>query len=65
MLELSVLARYAFQMAQKFHRVYDRYRVLGQPAGPRRLLRAAVISLYLARMTEVLDLMGIQVPERM
>jgi arginyl-tRNA synthetase len=64
-LELSVLARYAFQTAQKFHRIYDRYRILGEPPGPRRSLRAAVFSLFLQRMTEILDLMGIGVPERM
>ena len=64
-LELPVLARYAFQVAQKFHRIYDRFRVLGEPAGPRRMLRAAVFSLYLKRMRQTLNLMGIPVPERM
>ena len=59
------MSRYAFQLAQRFHRFYDRYRVVGQPDDPRRLLRASTIALYLRRMGEVLELMGIDIPDRM
>ena len=64
-LELAILAKYAFVLAQRFHRFYDHYRVVGEPDGPAKRLRAAAIALYLARMSTVLSLMGIPVPARM
>ena len=45
--EPAILAKHAFTLAQRFHRFYDNYRLLGEPEGARRNLRAAVIALYL------------------
>jgi arginyl-tRNA synthetase len=64
-LELAVLARWAFQAAQRFHKYYERYRILGEPDPARRLERAVTVWLYMNRLGRVLEIMGIPVPGRM
>ena len=64
-LELAVVARWAFQTAQRFHKFYERFRILGEASEARRRERAAIVWMYQERMRRALDLMGIPVPERM
>ena len=45
-LELSLVARWAFETAQRFHKYYERYRILGEPdAGPPARARGARLAL--------------------
>jgi arginyl-tRNA synthetase len=64
-LELSVLAKYAFALAQQFNGFYHAYPVLKEERADVRLWRAAAIEYYRRQLTTALDLMGCTVPERM
>lgn len=64
-LELSLLARWAFQAAQRYHKFYERFRIKDEADVALRTSRAAVVWMYSARLTQTLSLMGIPVPERM
>jgi arginyl-tRNA synthetase len=64
-LELSVLAKYAFGLAQAFNAFYHRQQILKEDREDARLWRAAAV-LYVGRqLTHALDLMGCSVPARM
>ena len=64
-LELSVVAKYAFGLAQQFNGFYHSYPVLKEERADVRLWRAAAIAYYRQQLTRALDLMGCHVPERM
>ena len=64
-LELSVVAKYAFGLAQQFNAFYHAYPVLKEERQDVRLWRAAAIAYYRQQLTQALDLMGCAVPERM
>ena len=64
-LELSVVAKYAFGLAQQFNGFYHSYPVLKEERQDVRLWRAAAIAFYRSQLTAALDLMGCEVPERM
>ena len=64
-LELSVVAKYAFGLAQSFNAFYHRYPVIKEPDPEVRLWRAAAVSYFKTQLTRALDLMGCQVPSRM
>ena len=64
-LELSVVAKYAFGLAQQFNGFYHSYPVLKEERQDVRLWRAAAIAYYREQLTRALDLMGCEVPERM
>src|SRR6185369_5296034 len=64
-LELSVVAKYAFALAQQFSGFYHAYPVLKEERADVRLWRAAAIEYYRRQLTCALDLMGCAVPERM
>ncbi len=64
-LEFSVLAKYAFGLAQLFNAFYHRYPILNEEDRARRLWRAAGVVYLRAQLTRALDLMGIEVPGRM
>jgi arginyl-tRNA synthetase len=64
-LELSVVAKYAFGLAQQFNGFYHSYPVLKEDRADVRLWRAAAIAYYRKQLTRALDLMGCHVPERM
>jgi arginyl-tRNA synthetase len=64
-LEFSVLAKYAFGLAQLFNAFYHRYPILNEEDPARRRWRAAGVALFRAQLTRALDLMGIEVPTRM
>ncbi|HTM23911.1 MAG TPA: arginine--tRNA ligase [Vicinamibacterales bacterium] len=64
-LELSVLAKYAFGLAQQFNGFYHAFPVLKEERADVRIWRAAAIAYYRRQLTQALDLMGCAVPERM
>jgi arginyl-tRNA synthetase len=64
-LEFSVLAKYAFGLAQLFNAFYHRYPILNEDRTDRKYWRAAGVAYVRAQLTRALDLMGIEVPNRM
>jgi len=64
-LEFSVLAKYAFSLAQSFNAFYHRSQILNEERDDVRRWRAAAIVYLRRQLTQALDLMGIAVPARM
>jgi arginyl-tRNA synthetase len=64
-LELSVVAKYAFALAQTFNGFYHQYPVLNEEREDARVWRAAAVAYYRAQLTRALDLMGCTVPVKM
>jgi arginyl-tRNA synthetase len=64
-LELSVLAKFAFSLAQAFNGFYHRQPILKETREDARLWRAAGVLLVSDRLTAALALMGCSVPSRM
>jgi len=64
-LEFSVLAKYAFGLAQLFNAFYHRAPILGEEDLARKRWRAAGVDYVRSQLTRALDLMGIDVPTRM
>jgi arginyl-tRNA synthetase len=64
-LELSVLAKYAFALAQQFNGFYHAYPILKEERADVRLWRAAAVAYYRQQLATALDLMGCAVPDRM
>ncbi len=64
-LELSVLAKYAFGLAQAFNGFYHKYQILNEERQDAKLWRAAAVAFYRAQLTRALQLMGCTVPARM
>jgi len=64
-LEFSVLAKYAFSLAQAFNAFYHRSPILNEERDAVRRWRAAAVLYVRDQLTRALDLMGIAVPPRM
>ena len=64
-LEFSVLAKYAFGLAQAFNGFYHRAPILNEERADVRVWRAAGVAYVRSQLTAALDLMGIAVPVRM
>jgi arginyl-tRNA synthetase len=64
-LELSVVAKYAFGLAQSFNAFYHRQQILKEEREHARLWRAAGVLYVRRQLTKALDLMGCAVPSRM
>ena len=64
-LELSVIAKYAFGLAQAFNAFYHRYPILNEERADARIWRAAAVGYSRKQLTRALDLMGCSVPGRM
>lgn len=64
-LELSILAKYAFGLAQAFNTFYHQYPVIKEKRRDVRLWRAAAVLYFRKQLTRALDLMGCEVPSRM
>ncbi len=64
-LEFSVLAKYAFGLAQMFNGFYHRYPILNEERRDVRTWRAAGVAYFRLQLTRTLDLMGVAVPPRM
>jgi arginyl-tRNA synthetase len=64
-LEFSVLAKWAFGLAQQFNAFYHRAPILKEERTDLRLWRAAGVAYYRAQLARALEMMGIPVPARM
>ncbi len=64
-LEFSVLAKYAFSLAQAFNAFYHRAPILNEERDDVRRWRAAAVIYVRNQLTRALDLIGIEVPPRM
>jgi arginyl-tRNA synthetase len=64
-LEFSVLAKYAFALAQAFNAFYHRSPILNEERDDVRRWRAGAVIYVRNQLTRALDLMGIAVPVRM
>jgi arginyl-tRNA synthetase len=64
-LEFSVLAKYAFALAQAFNAFYHRSPILNEERDDVRRWRGAAIIYVRNQLARALDLMGIEVPPRM
>jgi arginyl-tRNA synthetase len=64
-LELSVVAKYAFALAQSFSGFYHKYSILNEEREDARLWRAAAVAFYRRQLTQALELMGCTVPAKM
>jgi arginyl-tRNA synthetase len=64
-LEFSVLAKYAFSLAQSFNAFYHRSQILNEERDDVRRWRAGAVIYLRNQLTRALDLMGIAVPPRM
>lgn len=63
--EPALLARFAFQLAQRFNAFYHRYPVWKEPDPTKKALRLFAVQLFRRQMTAALELMGVPVPARM
>jgi len=64
-LEFSVLAKYAFGLAQAFNAFYHRFPILNEERDDARRWRAAAVAYFRNQLTGALNVMGIPVPPRM
>ena len=64
-LEPSVLAKYAFGLAQTFNAFYHRYPIINEEDRAHQHWRAAAALYFKAQMTRALVLMGCEAPPRM
>ncbi len=64
-LEISVLAKYAFNLAQAFNRFYHGYPIIQAADAEDRALRILVAHAFRRRLASVLQLLGIPLPARM
>lgn len=59
------VAEYAFELAGTFNRFYDTCHILSEPDPARRGSWLRLVEITLGALTRLLDLLGIEVPERM
>ncbi len=64
-LELSVVAKYAFALAQAFNGFYHKYSILNEDRADVRVWRAAAVAYYRMQLAKALELMGCTVPAKM
>jgi arginyl-tRNA synthetase len=63
--EPSMLARYAFQLAQQFNNFYHRHHILNETDEARKTLLLATAAVARRELVRVLDWLGIKVPSAM
>jgi arginyl-tRNA synthetase len=61
----NVLAEYAFDVATDFSRFYEHCHILSEEDPSRQASWLGLVSLTLSVLTQLLDLLGIEIPERM
>ena len=64
-LELSVVAKWAFGLAQTFNGFYHKYSIVNEEREDVRLWRAAAVAFYRRQLTQALELLGCLVPAKM
>ncbi len=64
-LELSLVARHALELAQRFNAVYHQHPILHEPDGDLRDARLGATLLFAKGLAVLCDLLGMPIPERM
>ena len=64
-LEPAIVAKWAFQTAQRFNLFYHNYHILSEADQSRRALLVAVTTIVRRQLMAALDVLGIEAPERM
>ncbi|HKP10614.1 MAG TPA: arginine--tRNA ligase, partial [Blastocatellia bacterium] len=64
-LEPAVVAKWTFQLAQRFNLFYHHYHILSEPDADRRALLVAITATVREKLIAALDVLGIEAPERM
>ncbi len=64
-LEPASLAKYTFTLAQQFNLFYHRYRILSENDPERRMFYLSIVQLVRKVLERALDMMGMQIPQRM
>ncbi|HJZ69502.1 MAG TPA: arginine--tRNA ligase [Blastocatellia bacterium] len=64
-LEPAIVAKWAFQLAQRFNIFYHNYHILSEQDAARRALLIAITSVVRRQLIRALDVLGIEAPERM
>jgi len=64
-LEPATLAKYTFTLAQQFNLFYHRYRILSETDADKRMFYLSVVELVRKVLERALDMMGMQIPQRM
>ena len=63
--EPAVVSKYAFRLAQGFNNFYHRFHILREPDSGRQNVLLFMVQIVERTLTQTLDLLGIEVPERM
>ena len=63
--EPALLARFAFQLAQKFNAFYHQYPILRESDPTKKAIRLFVVQVFRRQMAAALQLLGVSVPDRM
>lgn len=63
--EPALVAKYVFQLAQRFNTFYHTYHILSESQSERRDLYIAIVELVRRQLQRALDLLGIDVPDLM
>ena len=63
--EPALLARFAFQLAQKFNAFYHQYPILRESDPTKKTMRLFVVQILRRQMAAALQLLGVSVPARM
>jgi arginyl-tRNA synthetase len=63
--EPAVLAKYAFRMAQAFNNFYHHHHILNETDSGKQNCLLYLVYLFETTLRQTLDLLGIEVPERM
>ncbi len=63
--EPATVSKYAFRLAQAFNNFYHRFHILSEPDPSRQDFLLYLVQVVEHTLTQTLDLLGIEVPERM
>jgi arginyl-tRNA synthetase len=64
-LEPAIVAKWAFQIAQRFNLFYHNYHILSEADTARRALLITITTIVRRQLIAALDVLGIEAPERM
>ena len=64
-LEPAIIAKWTFQLAQRYNIFYHSYHILSEQDADRRALLVAITSVVRRQLIRALDVLGIEAPERM
>ena len=64
-LEPAIVAKWAFQLAQRFNIFYHNHHILSEQDADRRALLVAITSVVRRQLSRALEVLGIEAPERM